>query len=81
MDITTVIGITGTTLILVAFFLNQNNTWSADNLKYDLMNFVGSGLMIVYSLLLSSVPFLILNVVWTAVSLRDVVKHLLKKKS
>ncbi len=81
MDITLIIGITGTSLILIAFFLNQMGKWSADNMKYDLLNGVGSLLMVIYAVLLDSIPFLILNAVWALVSFKDVFKYLVKRKS
>ena len=70
------IGFTGMALILLAFFMNQIGRWDNNDLIYDGSNAVGSGLMIVYFLLISSYPFLILNAVWFIVSIRDVFKDL-----
>lgn len=74
-----IIGVLGATLILIAFLLNQTNKLSNQNVIYDLINFVGSGLMVVYAILLNSLPFLILNIVWAGFSLKDVVKYLMRK--
>ena len=81
MDTTLIIGITGASLILLAFFLNQTGKWSVGNVKYDFLNGVGSLLMVIYAVLLDSIPFLILNAVWALVSFKDVFKYLVKRKS
>jgi len=80
MDTTTLIGTTGATLILIAFIMNQMHRWKDTDLVYDFTNFTGSALLIAYALLLNSAPFLILNSVWAAVSLKDVILFLNKKR-
>jgi hypothetical protein len=70
-----VIGSLGATIILVAFILNQLNKIKNDSLAYDLMNLIGSILLIWYAILLSSIPFLILNGVWAIISLKDIVSR------
>ncbi len=75
--ITLLIGISGAAIILVAFLLNQLNKWKNDSFIYDFANFIGSLLLVIYAILLSSYPFLILNGVWAAFSLKDVVRKLL----
>lgn len=74
------IGILGMAILLVAFFMNQIQRWTAQSLVYDFTNFLGSGLMVYYSWLIDSIPFLVLNVVWGLVSLKDVVTTLATKK-
>ena len=72
-------GFIGMTLILFAFFMNQANKWKADYLVYDLFNSIGGLLLVVYAILIESYPFLVLNSIWTIVSVRDVVLGLQKK--
>ena len=72
MDTLTLIGILGTSIILISFLLNQFGKWSTDSRSYDIANALGSLILIVYALKLSSIPFMILNGVWFAVSFRDV---------
>lgn len=79
MDIALCIGIAGATLILIAFYFNQTRKWSADDLVFDSVNFAGSLLMVIYSVLLESIPFLILNAIWALVSLKDILEHVLQK--
>ena len=76
MDTTTLIGVIGAALILIAFSLNQTNIWKNSSFQYDLTNLVGGGVLMYYAFLLDSWPFLILNAVWTLVSLKDVLASL-----
>jgi hypothetical protein len=73
MDIETLVGVFGASLILVAFTLNQVGVWSKDSFSYDVVNACGSLALILYSYMLSSYPFLVLNGVWFLVSVRDLV--------
>ncbi|MDO8664795.1 MAG: hypothetical protein Q7K44_04615 [Candidatus Liptonbacteria bacterium] len=68
----TLIGTAGASIILFFFLLNQFHKIDRDSIWYDIGNFIGSGLLVVYAYLLSSIPFLILNAVWALVSLRDI---------
>ncbi|MDH5442347.1 MAG: hypothetical protein OEX08_01965 [Candidatus Nomurabacteria bacterium] len=76
----TIIGATGATIILIFFLLNQTNIIKKESVWYDLGNAIGAGIMIWYSILLWSVPFLILNIVWAAFSACDVVKFFVQNK-
>lgn len=80
----TIIGIIGTALILLAFFLNQVHVWKSDSFIYEFTNLVGAGVLTAYALLLKSWPFIILNVVWALVALYEIINmargHKPKKK-
>ena len=80
VDQTTLIGILGAGLVLIAFILNQLHRWRDDELRYDLVNFVGGTLLVIYALLLAAYPFVVLNGIWALVSLRDTVRDLQRKK-
>lgn len=71
MEFTTFIGTLGAFMVLVAFVANQLGKWRDDYLIYDLVNFLGSLLLVTYASLLLSWPFLILNLVWMGLSARD----------
>lgn len=73
------IGISGASIILIAFVMNQTKKWRDDFLVYDAFNFVGSVLLIIYAIVLKSYPFIILNSVWAIISLRDVFVDLKRK--
>ena len=72
-------GVTGSSLILIAFFLNLFKIITVESKTYLLLNILGSGLMIYYAYLLNSIPFLILNIVWTFFALFKFVKISFKK--
>lgn len=74
MDIIEIIGIAGMTLILMFFFLNQIKKISQDSLTYDLGNFLGAGLLSFYAFQINSIPFLILNLIWSFIALRDIIR-------
>ncbi len=73
------IGIIGMLCILVAFVLDEfSERWHEDTLRYNLLNLLGSGLLVYYAYTLVSWPFIILNLAWFAVAGYKVV-GLLKK--
>lgn len=80
MELNTFLGIAGMALVLFAFLLNQMSVWQNNNLKYDLSNLIGSGLMVYYAFTIKSFPFLILNLVWALVSLKNVTIYFFKTK-
>jgi hypothetical protein len=75
------IGIFGASLILLAFLMNQVGKWKNDDLIYDFVNFLGALLLVVYGLLIGSYPFVVLNVVWTVFSFRDIIIDIKNGKS
>ncbi|MCK4635508.1 MAG: hypothetical protein KAT32_01475 [Candidatus Moranbacteria bacterium] len=78
MDIIEIIGISGMVLILVFFFLNQIKKISQDSLIYDLGNLLGAGLLSLYAFQIDSIPFLILNLLWSFIALRDIIQGIRK---
>lgn len=78
-DLIQAIGSLGALCILIGFILNQIGKWKPRQFSYDMVNFVGSALLIWYAFLLHSTPFMILNGVWALVSLRDVIRDMRKK--
>jgi uncharacterized membrane protein YdcZ (DUF606 family) len=73
IDLNLVIGIAGMLLILFAFIMNQLRKWNSDTFYFDLLNFVGASLLGIYALLIGSWPFLVLQLVWAIISLKDLV--------
>jgi hypothetical protein len=71
--LTTIIGTVGLSLILIAFILNSFKLLSTDTQLYNLLNVVGGGLLIYYAAKLGSIPFLILESVWTIFSIYKVI--------
>ncbi len=67
-------------LILIAFFQVQRHTWSQDSLKYDIVNFIGSSLLVFYAVTGGAWPFVILNGIWALYSLKDIIADITTKK-
>ena len=63
------IGFVGVSILLLAFLLNLLKKISQDSQTYIAMNFFGAGLACVASCLIEYFPFIILEGVWTMVSL------------
>ncbi len=81
LDPLSLFGSLGALLLLIAFGLNQTHIWNEDAIIYDLTNFFGGLILVIYAALISSFPFMILNAVWTLVSLRDLISGLAKHRS
>lgn len=64
-NFTEIIGNIGMVLILTAFILNLKKMVSVNSMIYIFMNIIGGFFLVVYSYLISSFPFFILNLVWT----------------
>lgn len=70
------LGSLGAGLILLAFVMGQLQVWKNTYFIYDLVNLIGSLLLIYYAWTGHSWPFLILNSVWALISLRDCTRGL-----
>jgi lipid-A-disaccharide synthase-like uncharacterized protein len=69
----TFIGILGSAIVLLGFILNQFNKLSSNSFWYDLINFIGSVLLLIYAIDGKAYPFIVVNSVWGLFSLKDVV--------
>lgn len=79
MDIFLVVGIIGMICILYGFLMVQRHHWTQDDFIYDLLNAVGSFLLVISAVASHAWPFVVLNTIWGGYSLRDVL--FLDKKS
>jgi hypothetical protein len=70
------VGFIGVFILLVAFLLNLVGKLSQDSPGYLLLNFVGAGLACLASVLISYLPFVILEGVWALVSLIGLLRKL-----
>ncbi len=80
MNLTDWIGATGVTILLLAYFLNLIDKISQHSLSYILLNLAGAGLACFASVLLKYIPFIILEGVWTLVSLVMLIRYFMKTK-
>jgi hypothetical protein len=76
MTYTDIISTIGVSLILIAFFLNTFK-YIADNGKlYFVLNIIGGAFACYGSVLLNSLPFIILEGIWSVVALVGLIKSL-----
>ena len=71
-----IISTVGVSLILLAFFLNTFKYLSASGKLYFMLNIVGGAFACYGSVLLNSVPFIILEGTWSLVALVGLIKNL-----
>lgn len=62
------IGALGAALLLAAFSLQKFGILSEKQMSYDFLNLAGAGLLTWYAVLLNSVPFVVLEGIWTLVA-------------
>ncbi len=73
------VGTIGVSLLLVAFALNLLSKISQKDLSYILLNCVGAALACLASVMINYVPFMILEGVWTTVSIAALINYFKKK--
>ena len=67
-------------ILLLSFAANQYGFMSRESLWYDVANLLAGIGLLAYAWWLGSVPFVLINAVWAAVSGVDVVRDLLRLK-
>ena len=73
------IGFIGVAILLLAFLLNLAKKIPANSPPYIIMNIVGAGMACAASWLIHYIPFVILEGVWTLVSILALVGYFRKK--
>jgi len=79
MEISTAMGIIGLFLLLLAFVLNLLKKINQNSKIYNLINFVGAGLLTYYSYTLNNAIFFILELIWAVFALYFLIKLIIKK--
>lgn len=79
MDYKNIISTIGVSLILLAFFLNTFKYISATGKLYFILNIIGGAFACYGSVLLGSLPFIILEGTWSVVALVGLIKTVSKK--
>jgi len=69
------IGFVGVFQILIAYILNVNGKLESSNISFILLNLIGATLACLASILMNYIPFIILEGVWTIVSLISLIKY------
>ncbi len=75
MNVYEIYGIIGVILIVVSYFLLQINKISSNDLKFSLMNFFGSLLIIVSLFYNWNLPSFIIEMFWMVISVIGIVKY------
>lgn len=75
----TIIGTVGLLSLLVAFVANQFKKLDPETALYNLLNVLGGTLLAYYAIQLESIPFLVLEIVWTAFALYKLIQIRAKK--
>lgn len=76
MTYTDIISTIGVSLILLAFFLNTFKYISDSGKLYFILNIIGGAFACYGSVLLNSLPFIILEGTWSVVALIGLIKSL-----
>ena len=76
MSHATLISAIGVSLLLLAFVGSSSKIIAQQSLAYWLLNLVGGALASIGAVLLASVPFVVLESVWTVASVIGLAKHL-----
>ncbi len=81
MEFTTgeILGSAGVTLLLIAFLMNLAKRWKQESLPYILLNTFGAALACASSLVIQFIPFIILEGIWTLVSLVALINYFKSK--
>lgn len=79
MNLADIFGTTGVALLLLAFFLNLFGIIRKENKGYILLNFAGAALACYASVLISFMPFIILEGTWALVALVALIRPQIKK--
>ena len=69
------VGAIGVSVLLVAFFLNVTKRVNQDSLSYITLNLIGAVIAGVASYMLHYAPFIILETVWSVVSIVALIGH------
>jgi len=75
MNVTDWLGFIGVFQILLAYFLNVLNKINTNHLLFILLNLIGAFMACLASILLNYFPFILLEGIWTLVSLYSLLKH------
>jgi len=80
LDFIDFIGVSGTVLIVVSYFLLQLERVNANGFVYPFVNFIGSSLLIVSLIYNFNLASFIIEVFWILISLYGVIKYFLRRE-
>ena len=74
-----ILGSAGVALLLIAFLMNLVNRWKQESLPYILLNILGAALACASSIVIHFIPFVVLEGIWTIVSVIALINFFRKK--
>ena len=74
-----ILGSAGVALLLIAFLMNLLNRWKQESLPYILLNILGAALACASSIVIHFIPFVVLEGIWTIVSVIALINFFRKK--
>ena len=80
MSYTDIVSTIGVSLILLAFFLNTFKYLAESSNMYFILNVVGGAFACYGSVLLNSLPFIILEGTWSIVALVGLIKTFIERR-
>jgi len=80
METSDIIATIGVSILLIAFFLQNLKVLESEGVTYNLLNMIGAAIAGYASLLISFMPFVILEGVWCMVALFGIVKIYYKRE-
>lgn len=78
MDLSSAIGFSGVFILLVAFLLNLLKVLDFESPIYLLLNLIGASLACTASIMIHYTPFIILEGIWSLVSLLSLIRVFIK---
>jgi Na+-translocating ferredoxin:NAD+ oxidoreductase RnfD subunit len=74
-DLLTVAGVVGSSLIIAAYFFNQQGWLHAENWRYSVANLIGAVLILVSLITAWNLPAAIMEGFWALISVYGLIKH------
>ncbi|MBA3757520.1 hypothetical protein H0X09_01510 [Candidatus Saccharibacteria bacterium] len=77
----TAIGIAGSLLILLGFYRTSVGKWTGKSFWYELDNFVGALLVMVYQFHYKAYVTMVVNIIWAVVALRGLSSYAERRRN
>jgi len=74
-----ILGLFGASMILIAYLGLQVQYFTHDDIYYDFINLFGAVILTFYAYLSGTIPFVILNVIWSVVAIKDIYCYFKKR--
>jgi hypothetical protein len=79
VDLFTLVGLVGVTIIVVAYFANQQSWLSSEDWRFPTANLAGSLLILASLFQAWNFPSVVIEIIWSAISLYGLGRRLLRQ--